>query len=664
MTKKVISILIAALLLFSTFPLTAFAAEADAAQTGVTVIDEVAVFDVVAPASGQHPSYDAEVFFGAPYERYDINNSYYQNGVAWYEAGTSDLLTPSSTFELGKSYFVRVYLVPVSDEYQFSGAPSGQLNYKDATVETVAGKKYLFVTYTFTCYDYIDSISAVVDGPEAGSKPSYTVEVEADGYKLYDFTDGTVKNGVSWFNLTDNEPMKPGTDTFEGGKEYTVSVYLIVINTDQFRFADGLTRSLTYYTSVSETPATASATYETVNDFSVVLKSTIRCYNYLDSAAVTITEPSPDYSPSYTVGIDEDAHYHVDIGNNPPAYLGVTWYDVETGSVLDPDTSKFVAGKQYKVDILLHPDDSYRFLGSDKMTATVNGNDAEAVNRPEFSRSLVYTFTCPEKLNKAEVTITEPVAGQKPSYVAAAPEDQGYEIYPLNGYGFVNGVIWYDENDNYLDPDTAVFEAGKQYKVEIEVGPIYPYKFNNAADMTGTVNGKDAEVYNRPEYSRGLAYTFICPAPGPQPTPYRLSGEVTSFINNTDTVTVELISENFYALTTTDENSPSSGYLFENVPEGEYTLRVSKKDHVTRDYAVTVSGDTVLDVKIHPLGDIDGDGATTTFDFALANAHAKGVNTITDPYQLACANVDGEGDVTTFDAALINSHAKGVSLLY
>ena len=72
----------------------------------------------------------------------------------------------------------------------------------------------------------------------------------------------------------------------------------------------------------------------------------------------------------------------------------------------------------------------------------------------------------------------------------------------------------------------------------------------------------------------------------------------------------------------------------------------------------------VQDVKIHLIGDINGDGKVTTIDFVRANSHARGV-TLLSGYELKCADVVGtDGKVTTADAIRINAHAKGTSLLW
>ncbi len=62
-------------------------------------------------------------------------------------------------------------------------------------------------------------------------------------------------------------------------------------------------------------------------------------------------------------------------------------------------------------------------------------------------------------------------------------------------------------------------------------------------------------------------------------------------------------------------------------------------------------------------GDVNNDGKISTADVGLANAYAKGTNTLTDD-QFARADVNGDGKISTADVGMINSHAKGVNLLW
>ena len=145
-----------------------------------------------------------------------------------------------------------------------------------------------------------------------------------------------------------------------------------------------------------------------------------------------------------------------------------------------------------------------------------------------------------------------------------------------------------------------------------------------------------------------------------------VSGTITTFLDGTDAVTVTLTREG--------DKSPSyskvvygnsAAYKFDSVAEGTYTMTVSKKNHVTRTEKIVVGATTVTkNMKVHPKGDINGDGKITTLDYMKVNAYVKGTITLTE-YELKCADVIGtDGRVTTADAMRINAHVKGTKLLW
>ena len=140
-----------------------------------------------------------------------------------------------------------------------------------------------------------------------------------------------------------------------------------------------------------------------------------------------------------------------------------------------------------------------------------------------------------------------------------------------------------------------------------------------------------------------------------------VSGNITSYLVADGEVTVKLTGiDNDFTATVTGTTSYSIG----EVPNGKFTLTVSKLNHVDRDYEITVSGDTTQDVKICPLGDISGDGKVTTKDYAMANAHAQKV-TFQTGYALKCGDVlKGDGKITTADAARINAAAQKINPLW
>ena len=177
-------------------------------------------------------------------------------------------------------------------------------------------------------------------------------------------------------------------------------------------------------------------------------------------------------------------------------------------------------------------------------------------------------------------------------------------------------------------------------------------------DLNDTIHDVTTDQYSYwisgPEYHHVAGET---PATG-----YTVSGKITSYLSDTENVTV--------TLTGTDNNYTDSSvgtdttYSFSNVPSGEYKMTVAKKDHVTREYAVSVSADTTQNVKICPKGDVSNDGKVNITDYSMAYAHVQKQVTLTD-YRFACGNVVGSAQkIDMNDVSRIYAHINKASLLF
>ena len=153
---------------------------------------------------------------------------------------------------------------------------------------------------------------------------------------------------------------------------------------------------------------------------------------------------------------------------------------------------------------------------------------------------------------------------------------------------------------------------------------------------------------------------------------YGVSGKVESFNSGTDQVTIQLIeqgtSEAAYETTVTGGTQSGSkftaSYSFSDVPPGTYTMKVMKKNHVTREYTITVGTEAVTqDVKIHLKGDVNGDGNITNSDVNKINLHFRGKTTLTG-YEFLCADVTGDGKITNSDVNRMNLHFRDKSKLW
>lgn len=271
-----------------------------------------------------------------------------------------------------------------------------------------------------------------------------------------------------------------------------------------------------------------------------------------------------------------------------------------------------------------------------------------------------------------DIRIQEPKAGDRP---AAFADYEKPTSLPNNMK--VLSMQW-------LGPDQKPmrkfdkFEIGKSYFLDLrigfeggeEMGYVYP---KNWKDFK--VNGKSVNQWM--EYDDNTNGHFLRVYESYKVTDPNASGSVSgtvkSYNSAADKVTVQLIQQGYsepayetiVSSGTKVGNQYTASYSISGIASGTYTMRVMKKNHVTREYTITVGGEAVTqNVKIHLKGDIDGNGTVTTMDVIRANSHARGVNLLAD-YALKCADVVGtDGTVTTMDVIRINAHAKGASKLW
>ncbi len=142
-------------------------------------------------------------------------------------------------------------------------------------------------------------------------------------------------------------------------------------------------------------------------------------------------------------------------------------------------------------------------------------------------------------------------------------------------------------------------------------------------------------------------------------TTTQVSGSIDSALADKET-TIELVSDGevLQSITATDS------YNFDAVKDGTYTIRVSKENHVTREYEIEVNGEVVIeDLKLNLIGDVDGNDKVNIMDYTETLRHVKRTAEL-EGYEFDCADVNGDGKVNITDYAAILRHVKKTETLW
>ena len=159
------------------------------------------------------------------------------------------------------------------------------------------------------------------------------------------------------------------------------------------------------------------------------------------------------------------------------------------------------------------------------------------------------------------------------------------------------------------------------------------YTISNVSTGTYTLKAKSSDGSLNGSASVTVAAGSISNADVAVAKGFTVSGTIKSYGSASEAVTVTLTKQGETTPTLTDTLTGASGsvpysqnYSFPAVPAGDYTLKVEKKGHVTREYAIAVASDPVMqDVKICLLGDVDGNGSVNMVDYIKVRQHAQNI---------------------------------------
>lgn len=235
--------------------------------------------------------------------------------------------------------------------------------------------------------------------------------------------------------------------------------------------------------------------------------------------------------------------------------------------------------------------------------------------------------------------IETPTEGKESDYGVYIP-DSTYSIADWNGDGYKNGIKWYDEFGNIMEPEVDRYRVGVSYTVEIVLNAIEPNIFmvvnakinDESVDYTGTESSvtlkktfppvENEEDIHTITYNYGfdglIDYTFCKDGEIPDTPDYIENGELTLFNWYTDSYFTEVFDAN--APVYEDINAyaryvaPSdivTIYMYTDDPEFPYSI----EDAVIGDY-VNVDDPDYYDTFKFFTGWYADPELTTEYDFS------------------------------------------------
>ena len=260
---------------------------------------------------------------------------------------------------------------------------------------------------------------------------------------------------------------------------------------------------------------------------------------------ITVTAPKEGQKPNYNVNCASTAYSAMGGSTNYTTYRRWYYADSKTGSwkIMDKD-STFVAGKYYKFSVDVQSKSNRVFGNYNNIEPTiwakVNGNYVKPLvmngKTPDHNLTVEYDFgECNDSVveNIGVYGITQPVAGEKPSYTYYT-YGSGYKVNEANTryqddnmpwpvleterkYYIKNGIGWIDLTSGNWVYSNETFIYGHEYQVNIYLVTDEGFEFAHSKwyepTVSATVNNLPASaITTGSECMRNqlVQYTFNC----------------------------------------------------------------------------------------------------------------------------------------------------------
>lgn len=417
-------------------------------------VDEVAL-TITEPAVGAAPS-----AVTVPNDaKYALNEDV---GYNWYDYGGGEEF---EKFETNGKYVLYLSLVP-ADGYEWAEDLTVTINGEEVDSWWTESDGSLWLDHTYSFKTKLDRVDITMPVPaEGGTANIADIKVPADAAYAIDAETSEWELDYDTFS-----------GTFEKGGNYRLRLYVNVKDSTTTEFSEDCVVYL-------------NGTAYDKDEYDIGWNgNTVTVYYALDLREVISKVELPAVPGEVKAGdaVPEGGELTVPEGAN---YAGVSqWVIFSTDSGTTEPGETFETGKAYYLVYQIGTKEGYRF--AEDLVITAGGKELTGVIKmigdDEGAIAIMYPVGM-KVIDKIELTVTEPVAGQKPGSVTV-PQDAPYSI-TYTGWTT-------SSKDDISDTDEMgkkeVFKIGNYYWVGVELKAAEGYVF--ASDVQILVNGEAVDM--------------------------------------------------------------------------------------------------------------------------------------------------------------------------
>ena len=261
------------------------------------------------------------------------------------------------------------------------------------------------------------------------------------------------------------------------------------------------------------------------------------------------------------------------------------------------------------------------------------------------------------------LTLTRCLKMESATAITFTAPSAGTLILVFHEIGY-NGAIA-NQSTVSVDGSTKSVGADNTLVLSLEAGKHTIKKGNKQIFLYYMVFTPAEEPPHTHSYENG-----VCTGCGEKAPGVTLSGSYKAFGEAGNSLSIQLFqgSAEDVAYTFTNKNAAANSgeWSIKGIIPGSYTVRVTKLNHVTREYELEVGSNAIsLDVEVWLIGDVTGDGLVNFSDYSKVLSQSKKPNSqILTDYAFLCGDVNADGAINFSDYSKILSQAKGKGALW